>query len=100
MTLSSLSSQIIEVTEKAAIACYDWIGKGDNMAADQAAVTSMRQTLNLMNISGTIAIGEGERDEAPMLYIGEKSVKVEWKLISHSILWKEPQYVLMPDQIL
>lgn len=72
MTLSSLSSQIIEVTEKAAIACYDWIGKGDNMAADQAAVTSMRQTLNLMNISGTIAIGEGERDEAPMLYIGEK----------------------------
>ena len=72
MTLSSLSSQIIEVTEKAAIACYDWIGKGDNMAADQAAVTSMRSTLNLMNISGTIVIGEGERDEAPMLYIGEK----------------------------
>jgi fructose-1,6-bisphosphatase II / sedoheptulose-1,7-bisphosphatase len=71
MTLSSLSSQIIEITEKAAIACYDWIGKGDNMAADQAAVTSMRENLNLMNISGTIVIGEGERDEAPMLYIGE-----------------------------
>ena len=70
--LTNLSSQIIEVVEKAAISCYDWIGKGDNMAADQAAVTSMRKTLNLMNISGTIVIGEGERDEAPMLYIGEK----------------------------
>ena len=70
--LTSLTSQIIEVVEKASIACYDWIGKGDNMAADQAAVTSMRETLNLMNISGTIVIGEGERDEAPMLFIGEK----------------------------
>lgn len=70
--LSLLSSEIINVTEQAAIACYDWIGKGDNKAADQAAVTSMRHNLNLMNISGTIAIGEGERDEAPMLYIGEK----------------------------
>ena len=72
LTLSHFSSEIINVTEQAAIACYDWIGKGDNMAADQAAVTSMRHTLNLMNISGTIVIGEGERDEAPMLYIGEK----------------------------
>ncbi len=70
--LTSLTSQIIETVEKASIACYDWIGKGDNMAADQAAVTSMRETLNLMNISGTIVIGEGERDEAPMLFIGEK----------------------------
>lgn len=70
--LSSLSSQIIEVTEKAAIACYDWIGKGDNMAADAAAVKSMRETLNQMNIKGTIVIGEGERDEAPMLFIGEE----------------------------
>lgn len=70
--LSPLSSQIIEVTEKAAIACYDWIGKGDNMAADAAAVNSMRETLNEMNIKGTIVIGEGERDEAPMLFIGEE----------------------------
>ncbi len=70
--LTSLTSQIIEIVEKASIACFDWIGKGDNMAADQAAVTSMRETLNLMNISGTIVIGEGERDEAPMLFIGEK----------------------------
>ena len=71
-SLSHLSSQIINTVEKAAIACYDWIGKGDNMAADKAAVTSMRETLNQMNIQGTVVIGEGERDEAPMLYIGEK----------------------------
>ena len=70
--LTTLSSQIIDLVEKAAIACYDWIGKGDNMAADAAAVKSMRQNLNLMNINGVIVIGEGERDEAPMLYIGEK----------------------------
>lgn len=71
-SLSSLSSPIIEVVEKAAISCYDWIGKGNEKLADQAAVTSMRSTLNQMNINGTIVIGEGERDEAPMLYIGEE----------------------------
>ena len=71
-SLTPLSSQIINVVEQAAIACYDWIGKGDNKAADAAAVKSMRKTLNEMNIKGTIVIGEGERDEAPMLYIGEK----------------------------
>lgn len=70
--LSSLSSSIIDVVEKAAVSCWDWIGKGDNMAADAAAVKSMRETLNKMSIKGTIVIGEGERDEAPMLYIGEK----------------------------
>ncbi len=71
-SISHLSSDIISVVEKAAIACYDWIGKGDNMAADAAAVESMRDNLNKMSIDGTIVIGEGERDEAPMLYIGEK----------------------------
>ncbi len=70
--LTPLTSQIIEIVEKASIACFDWIGKGDNMAADAAAVKSMRENLNLMNIAGTIVIGEGERDEAPMLFIGEK----------------------------
>lgn len=70
--LTSLSSQIIDVVEKAAIACYDWIGKGDNKSADNEAVISMRHNLNNMNIAGTVVIGEGERDEAPMLYIGEK----------------------------
>ncbi len=71
-SISHLSSDIIALVDKAAIACYDWIGKGDNMAADDAAVKSMRSSLNKMNIAGTIVIGEGERDEAPMLYIGEK----------------------------
>ncbi len=71
-SLTSLSSEIISVVEQAAIACYNWIGKGDNMAADAAAVKSMRENLNKININGTIVIGEGERDEAPMLYIGEK----------------------------
>lgn len=70
--LTHLSSQIINIVEKASIACYDWIGKGDNKSADHEAVVSMRQTLNKMEISGTVVIGEGERDEAPMLYIGEK----------------------------
>lgn len=71
-SLTSISSEIISTVEQAAIACYKWIGKGDNMAADEAAVKSMRSSLNKMNISGKIVIGEGERDEAPMLYIGEK----------------------------
>lgn len=71
-SLTKLSSDIINVVEDAAIACYDWVGKGDNMAADAAAVESMRDNLNKMDIDGTIVIGEGERDEAPMLYIGEE----------------------------
>ena len=70
--LNQLSGQIIEVVEQAAIACYPRIGKGDNHSADQAAVSSMRKTLNEMTISGRVVIGEGERDEAPMLYIGEE----------------------------
>ncbi|MFZ9469861.1 MAG: class II fructose-bisphosphatase [Rickettsiales bacterium] len=78
--LTSLSSQIINVVEKAAIACYDWIGMGDNKSADNEAVVSMRQNLNKMDIDGTIVIGEGERDEAPMLYIGEKVGKGKLKV--------------------
>lgn len=72
VNISSLSSQITEVVEKAAIACYDWIGRGQEKLADKAAVASMRQNLNKINFNGTIVIGEGERDKAPMLYIGEK----------------------------
>lgn len=71
-SISKVSSQILTVAEKAAIACYDFIGKGDEKAADAAAVESMRDSLNLLDIDGEIVIGEGERDEAPMLYIGEK----------------------------
>lgn len=71
-SISNLHQIILETSEKAAIACYDWIGKGDNESADAAAVRSMRANLNNYPISGTVVIGEGERDEAPMLYIGEK----------------------------
>ncbi len=60
------------VAEKAAIAAYDWIGRGDKEAADQAAVDAMRTALNALPMRGRIVIGEGERDEAPMLYIGEE----------------------------
>ncbi len=56
---------------KAAIASADWIGRGDEKAADQAAVNAMRTQLNMLDINGVIVIGEGERDKAPMLYIGE-----------------------------
>jgi len=60
------------VTEGAALACARWVGKGDRNSADQAACEAMRRRLNEMDICGTIVIGEGERDEAPMLFIGEK----------------------------
>jgi fructose-1,6-bisphosphatase II / sedoheptulose-1,7-bisphosphatase len=62
----------MEVANKAAIACAPWIGRGSEKDADKAATEAMRAGFNEMNIEGTIVIGEGERDEAPMLYIGEK----------------------------
>ena len=67
-----LSLALARVAEQAAIASADWIGRGDNMAADQAAVNAMREQLNRMDIQGVVVIGEGERDEAPMLFIGEE----------------------------
>ena len=62
----------VRVTEAAALAASRLMGRGDEKAADQAAVDAMRNALNVLDISGTVVIGEGERDEAPMLYIGEK----------------------------
>ena len=64
--------QFANITSKAALASYHLIGKKDKIAADKAAVDSMRNELNKINIKGKIVIGEGELDEAPMLYIGEK----------------------------
>lgn len=64
--------EAVRVTEAGALASYGWMGKGDNKAADQAAVNAMRKALNTLVIDGTVVIGEGERDKAPMLYIGEK----------------------------
>lgn len=67
-----LASAIASVTEVAAIAAFDWVGKQDKNAADKAAVEAMRNRLNQIDFHGKIVIGEGEIDEAPMLYIGEQ----------------------------
>ena len=69
---SYLEVEGLRVSENAAISCAKWIGKGDEKSADKAATEAMRKGFNSMNIDGKIVIGEGERDEAPMLYIGEK----------------------------
>jgi len=68
----SLVMEAVRVTEAAAVAAWRLVGLGDEKAADQAAVDAMRNALNELPIDGVIVIGEGERDEAPMLYIGEK----------------------------
>jgi fructose-1,6-bisphosphatase II / sedoheptulose-1,7-bisphosphatase len=68
----NLALEAVRVTEAAALAASRLMGRGDEKAADQAAVDAMRKALNGLTIDGTVVIGEGERDEAPMLYIGEK----------------------------
>src|SRR3990172_3036242 len=68
----NLAIEVVRVTEAAALASARLMGKGDEKAADQAAVDAMRKALNSIRMCGTVVIGEGERDEAPMLYIGEK----------------------------
>ena len=65
-------NQFVNVTSKAALASYYFVGKNDKIKADKAAVDSMRNELNKLDISGKVVIGEGELDEAPMLFIGEK----------------------------
>jgi len=68
----NLGLELVRVTEAAALKSARWLGKGDKEAADQAAVDAMRHVLGQMEIEGTIVIGEGEKDEAPMLYAGER----------------------------
>jgi len=68
----NLALEVVRITEAAAITCARYMGRGDEKAADQAAVDAMRLAFNDIPIDGTVVIGEGERDEAPMLYIGEK----------------------------
>ena len=68
----NLALEAVRVTEAAALAASRLMGRGDEKAADQAAVDAMRRALNSLHIEGTVRIGEGERDEAPMLYIGEE----------------------------
>jgi fructose-1,6-bisphosphatase class II len=72
MTNSDLSLEFLRVVEQAAIACAHTMGQGDRHKSDQAAVEAMRRVMDTVPIDGTIVIGEGERDEAPMLYIGER----------------------------
>ena len=67
-----LTLDLVRVTERAAVAAARWRGRGDERAADQAAVDAMRRELNRLPFDGTVVIGEGERDEAPMLFIGER----------------------------
>ncbi|KPQ07064.1 MAG: bifunctional fructose-1,6-bisphosphatase II / sedoheptulose-1,7-bisphosphatase GlpX [Rhodobacteraceae bacterium HLUCCA12] len=67
-----LSLGLARVSEAAALASADFVGRGDEKAADQAAVNAMRNQLNMLDIKGVVVIGEGERDEAPMLFIGEE----------------------------
>lgn len=69
---NTLGLEIIEVVEQAAIASSHWMGKGEKNTADQVAVEAMRERMNKIHMRGRIVIGEGERDEAPMLYIGEE----------------------------
>ncbi len=68
----NLALELVRVSEAAALSASLLVGRGDEKAADQAAVNAMRRALNVLDIEGTVVIGEGERDEAPMLYIGEK----------------------------
>ena len=72
-----LALEMVRVTEAAAIAAARYMGRGDRHEADRAATEAMRRTMDDMDISATIVIGEGERDEAPMLYIGERLGRIE-----------------------
>ena len=72
VTDRNLALELVRVTEAAALAASNWVGKGDKNAADGAAVEAMRHAFDTVAIDGTVVIGEGEMDEAPLLYIGEK----------------------------
>src|ERR687896_2511700 len=67
----NLALELVRVTEAAALGCARWIGRGDKNAADQAAVDAMRAMLDSVSMDGVVVIGEGEKDEAPMLFNGE-----------------------------
>ncbi|MCC6962272.1 MAG: class II fructose-bisphosphatase [candidate division Zixibacteria bacterium] len=68
----NMALEMVRVTEAAALSCAHWMGRGDTDAADHAAVESMRERFNELDFAGRVVIGEGERDEAPMLFIGEQ----------------------------
>src|SRR5438270_11174939 len=68
----NLALELVRVTESGALASARWMGRGDKNMADGAAVDAMRRALGRIDMDGVVVIGEGEKDEAPMLYIGEK----------------------------
>src|SRR5258708_35649176 len=68
----NLALELVRVTEAAALASARWVGRGDKIAADQAAVDAMRHVLDSVSMDGVVVIGEGEKDEAPMLFNGEQ----------------------------
>ena len=68
----NLALELVRVTEAAAIAASRWVGRGDKIAADGAAVDAMREMLGSVSMDGLVVIGEGEKDEAPMLYNGDR----------------------------
>lgn len=68
----NLALELVRVTETAALAASQWVGRGDKLAADGAAVSAMRHVLGSIEMDGVVVIGEGEKDEAPMLYVGEE----------------------------
>ncbi|TDQ56148.1 fructose-1,6-bisphosphatase II [Mesocricetibacter intestinalis] len=81
----ALAIEFSRITEAAALAAYAWLGRGDKNAADDAAVQAMRYMLNRINMDGEIVIGEGEIDQAPMLYIGEKVGSGMGELVSIAV---------------
>ena len=81
----ALAIEFSRVTEAAALVAYTWLGRGNKNAADEAAVKAMRYMLNLIHMDGEIVIGEGEIDEAPMLYIGEKVGSGNGELVSIAV---------------
>jgi len=92
---SDLSLEFLRVVEQAAIACAHTMGQGDRHRSDQAAVEAMRREMDTVPIDGTIVIGEGERDEAPMLYIGEK-VGLAHRATGNSRAWDEVDIAVDP----
>ncbi|MFN3337282.1 MAG: fructose-bisphosphatase class II, partial [Thermomicrobium sp.] len=68
----NLAMELVRTTEAAALAAAQWVGRGDKNAADAAAVRAMRRMLSTVHMKGVVVIGEGEKDQAPMLYIGEE----------------------------
>ena len=101
---STLGLEIIEVVEQAAIASAKWMGKGEKNIADQVAVEAMRERMNKIYMRGRIVIGEGERDDAPMLYIGMPinfAIRTScWKSILPLIPAKEPTWSLTDKMVL